>query len=345
MPLCLRVPAVEAEHAIRALKSSGLYARGYKAKRLDDGTVALPVNDAADFKTVRGVLRNFSVAECLETFEGGDRGLTFKDMLKGLIPDDDLSRIPSSYDVVGDVAIVNMPEDLSRYGRLVGEAIVRLSPNIRAVYAGGSVSGDFRVRALRHVYGENISKTVHKEYGLSISVDVLRTYYNPSLSEEHRRVAELINEGEVVGDLFCGVGPFSLHMASLKRVSSYAVDLNPDAIKCLLESIELNKKMLKGSVVPVLDDVKDFLTIVRDEAFDRIIMNLPHKAIEYLEMSCSKVRKGGMIHLYTVSTSEAEAIQSVQKASESMRLMISGTRRVLDYAPRKYVFRVDMIKD
>ncbi len=342
---CVRVPASEAEHVIRALKARGLYADGYKAKRLADGVVAIPLNEGATREALREFLSNYGAVECFEGFEGGVGGLTFKDLLKGLIPEEDLRRVPSSYTIIGDVAVINLPEDLMAYGGLIGEAIANVSRGVRAVYAGSRVVGEYRVKRLKHVYGDAVSKTVHKEYGLSISVDVVRTYYNSSLSEEHRRVAKLICDGEVIADLFCGVGPFSLHAASLRRVVSYAVDFNPDALKCLLESIDMNGKVLKGRVVPVLDDVADFLDLVRDGSFSRVIMNLPHKALEYLPLSHSKVREGGVIHLYVISSSGSGAVEDVRRVSDNLGLSVVGVKRVLDYAPRKYVYRVDLVRD
>lgn len=341
---CVRVLARDVEAALKFLKSRDAYVRNCKVKKLGDGTVAIPIKEDVDLS----LLGEFPVAlvseSCYEDFTCGVLGLSFKDLLEGLVPDGVLMRIPSAYDVIGEVAIINVPEDLLEYGKLIGEAISRVSRNVRAVYAGGYVSGEYRVRGLRHIYGDAVSKTVHREYGLRISVDVLKTYYNPSLAEEHRRVAEVVSDGELVGDLFCGVGPFSLHIASLREATSYAVDFNPDAIRCLIESIEMNKKKLKGKVMPVLSDVRDFLRVVSDGIFDRIIMNLPLEALEYVSLVGGKLRIGGVLHVYLVSYSDEEARHAVSEVVDSSTLSVVGVKKVLDYAPRKYVFRVDLRK-
>lgn len=341
---CVRVLVKDVEAALRFLKSKGVYVRNCKVKKLGDGTAAIPVKEDVDLS----LLGEFPVAlvgeSCYEDFVCGTLGLSFKDLLEGLIPDGILKRIPSAYDVIGEIAIINVPEDLLEYGKLIGEAICRVSNNVRAVYAGGYVGGEYRVRGLRHIYGDALSKTVHKEYGLRISVDVLKTYYNPSLAEEHRRIAEVVSDGELVGDLFCGVGPFSLHIASLRNATSYAVDFNPDAIRCLIESIEMNKKRFKGKVVPVLSDVRDFLRVVSDGVFDRIIMNLPLEALEYVSLVGGKIRIGGVLHVYLVSYSVEEARHAVSEVVDSSIFSVVGVKKVLDYAPRKYVFRVDLRK-
>jgi len=339
---CVRVSAKDVEEVLEFLKSRGAYVRNCKVKKLSDGSVAIPVKEDLDMSLIKELPAVLVSESCYEDFVCGTLGLSFKDLLTGLIPEGVLRRIPSSYDVIGDIAVINIPEDLLEYGRLIGEAISRVSRNVRAVYAGSYVSGEYRVRELKHVFGDPVSKTVHKEYGLRISVDVLRTYYNPSLAEEHRRIAELVNDGELVADLFCGVGPFSLHIASLRNATSYAVDFNPDAIKCLIESIGMNRRKLKGRVVPVLCDVRDFLRIVSDDVFDRVIMNLPLEALEYVPAVSNKLRVGGVIHVYLVSYSVEEVKHLVSNAVNPSAFSVVSVKRVLDYAPRKYVFRADL---
>jgi len=339
---CIRVLLKDLDVALRFLKARDLYVRNCKVKKFGDGTAAIPIREDADLSFVKEFPTTLISESCYEDFTCSTLGLSFKDLLEGLIPEDVLKKIPSAYDVIGDVAIINIPEDLLEYGKLIGEAISKVSRNVRAVYAGSYVRGEYRVRELRHIYGEPVSKTTHKEYGLRISVDVLRTYYNPSLAEEHRRIAESVGDGELVGDLFCGVGPFSLHIASLRNATSYAVDFNPDAVRCLIESIEMNKKRLKGKIVPVLSDVKDFLKVVSNSVFDRVIMNLPLEALKYIPLVSSKLRSGGTLHAYIISYSTEEARHSLTEVIDTSIFSVISVRRVLDYAPKKYVFRADL---
>ncbi|MEO3993473.1 MAG: class I SAM-dependent methyltransferase family protein [Desulfurococcaceae archaeon TW002] len=341
---CVKVLTKDVEKVLKLLKSRDAYVRNCKVKKLSDGTVAIPIKEDINLSIIEELLKNLVSESCYEDFYCGIIGLSFKNLLEGLVPEGVLQRIPSAYDMIGDIAIINIPEDLLEYGRLIGEAISKVSRNVKAVYAGGYVVGGYRVRKLRHIYGDLVSKTVHKEYGLRIAVDVLRTYYNPSLAEEHRRIAELVSDGELIGDLFCGVGSFSLHIASLRNATSYAVDFNPDAVKCLIESIEMNKKRLKGKIVPVLSDVKDFLSVVSEGVFDRIIMNLPLEALEYVPLVSSKLRVGGTLHVYLVSYSVEEAKHMVNEVVDPSIFSLANIRKVLDYAPRKYVFRTDLKK-
>ncbi len=339
---CVKVPLRQAEQALRLLRARNLVAKGLRARRVGDYLLIPLACSSSDAVTL---LREHLVSAevCEELFEETMLGKTFKDYLKGKIPGELLESIPSSYDIIGDIAIIQLPEEALRYGDVVAEAIMRVAKNVKSVYAAGPVEGKYRVRKLIHLGGERRTETVHKEYGVLIRVDVGKTYYNPSLSEEHRRVASLVSEGEDVADLFCGVGPFTLHIITTRRARVFAVDVNPYAIKCLIESLELNSRKIKGKAVPVMGDVRDFLAVVAPVSFDRVIMNLPHAAVSFIGEVLSKVKPAGYLHVYTVARSAGEAREAVMNAvPNDSKVVILDATRVLDYAPRKFIYRVDV---
>ncbi len=268
----------------------------------------------------------------------------FKTILKNLIPENTLKLIPRSYDVVGDIAIINLPKELLSYGEYVGKAILAVSKNVKAVYAAGMTVGEFRVRELTHIAGERRTATTHKEYGIKIYVDISNTYYNPSLSEERRRVANKVVDGESVLDLFTGVGPFTLHIACTKKAYIIANDLNHHATQCLRRSLELNRKALKGVVDIVNGDALEVLNSIRDNSFDKAVLNLPHKSTNYLDETYRTVKEGGTIYTYLIATDKVEALNTLKTAVKS-KPKVGEVVRVLDYAPRKYVFRLELIKN
>ncbi len=340
---CVEVRREEAQKAIEALRKSGLTPRGLRAKKIGD-SVRVPVKDCAE---AMNALKGFEGISCCEdVFEEGGLGLTYLDLLSGVVPEEVLKLLPRSYDIVGDVVIVKLPEGALRYGQAVGQAIAKVVKGVKAVYAAGPVEDEFRVRRLKLIYGERVAETVMKEYGLRIVVNVEKTYVNPSLSEEHRRIARAVRDGEVVADLFSGVGPFSLHIASLHKAKVFSVDKNIHAVECLLKSIIINRRSLKGDIIPVASDVLDFLPAVKDGFFDRAIMNLPLQSLKYLPPVSRVVREGGVIHLYTVSASRERASGDVDEVLRKSKVdaQVREISRVLDYAPRKYVFRVNIVK-
>jgi len=328
---CVSVELRKANDALRKLRDEGLVRRGLIPKRVD-GRLLIPVEDPVRAsKIVEGDV-------CESDFEVSERGKTYKDLLEERLPKGVLASLPRSYDVVGDIAIIRLDREHLRYAEKIAKAIMTIAKNVRAVYASLGVEGEWRVPKLVHLGGEDRTETVHREYGVKIFVDVAKAYFNPGLSGEHRRVAELVRDGETVADLFAGVGPFALHIAKVRKALVFAVDINPWAISCLLRSLTINR--LVGRVVAVSGDARDFLAVVGSGVLDRVIMNLPHHAVEFIPDVLPKLKCGGWAHVYVVAASSEEAVRAVAaKGLEPVRV-----RDVIDYAPRKWVFVVDSRK-
>ncbi len=349
---CIKVRKELASELIKRLKVSKLISDKLLVKREGD-YVLIPIKADPNSGVISELLKEFN-AELLESdFKYSLKGLTYKDLLirEGLVPRNVIDSLPRSFEVIGDVAVIKVRKvsnELLRYGRYVANAVMSISRNVSSVYIEvPGLETDFRVRRLMFLGGTRKTSTIHKEYGIRIYVEIDKVYFNPSLSEEHHRIANYVRDGEVIADLFCGVGPFSLHIASRANCVIYAVDLNPEAIKCLIKSLELNRGRLKGYVVPVNSDVKYFLNILGNEVLDRAIMNLPHKAINYLRHVWPKVRLGGTVHLYVIGHNAEEVRERVvtKVINECLgNALIKDVVKVLDYAPHKYVFRVTLVR-
>ena len=78
-------------------------------------------------------------------------------LLKRSFLPQELKAVFKSYDVVGDIAVIRVPETLKPKSRVVAEAVMQLHKNVRAVLMQTSaVSGDFRLRRLEWVAGEQL---------------------------------------------------------------------------------------------------------------------------------------------------------------------------------------------
>ena len=217
--------------------------------------------------------------------------------LSDKLPPHVLASVPRSWDIIGDIAIVEIPDELRGYEKLIAEAILSIHRNIKSVYAkAGAVSGDFRTRPLRLIGGEDKGITLHREYGIKLYVNVKEAYFSPRLSYERFRVASQVNDGEKVLDMFSGVGPFAIQIASRKSAIVYAIELNPKAYECLVKNIELNK--LKGKVIPLLGDAKEVVNEKLVGTVDRVIMNLPEKALDFIDCALKSLRGKGVLHIY-----------------------------------------------
>jgi len=208
-------------------------------------------------------------------------------------------KVPNSYDVVGCIAIIRVPSASLERAQSMAEAIMNSRKSVKTVLAQVSpVDGDFRLRRLRHVTGENKTSTVHRESGCLFSVDVANCYFSPRLSYERLRVARLVKSSETVVNMFAGVGCFSILIAKQANpVKVFSIDVNPVAIEFMQENIRLNR--VYGTVVPLLGDSKAVISSRLQGVADRVLMPLPEKALEYLPAAVSALKpSGGWIHVH-----------------------------------------------
>ncbi|MFX1474018.1 MAG: class I SAM-dependent methyltransferase family protein [Promethearchaeota archaeon] len=253
------------------------------------------------------------------------RPTNLTEILQDHIPAQFLPKIPHSLDVIGDIAIVELDEELTPFAQEIGQAILLLHNNVVAVYSkAGNIAGPHRLRALNHIAGELRTHTVHVEYGIRIAVDVANTYFSPRLSTEHNRVVELIQPGEMILDMFAGVGPFALLAAKRQPVTVYAIDINEHAIKCLKKSLELNQ--LAGEVIPILGDCRQVVEEQLSGQFDRVIMNLPHESIQFLDTANAAANPAGaIIHLYTITSED----NPLEKQKNQIITVLSRFRKAI----------------
>ncbi len=216
--------------------------------------------------------------------------------------------LPRSFDVIGDIVLIRVPDELASRSAAIGEALLRFVPNARIVGADHGVHGPDRVRRLERIAGAGSWSTRHRENGIEIDVDVERAYFSPRLAREHARVASSVRDGEEVFDLCCGVGPFALAIARDGRARTvWAVDHNPAAIELLVASAA---RLGRGDRLrPVRADVASFLAEGRP--CDRAVLNLPHEGIKYLASVARSVRPAGAIHYYEVVDRTALATRGI----------------------------------
>ncbi len=272
---------------------------------------------------------------------------TLVDALEGKLPPEKLALLPRAYDLIGDIAVLEIPDEISSYSQLIGEVFHNIHSNFKTVLAKkGAVSGTTRVREYTLLAGEDRTKTIHTEYGCRLAVDVAKAYFSPRLLEEHNRIAQLVQTGEIVVDMFCGVGPFAIHITKNTDAKVIAIDINQSAIDLLCESIGLNK--LVGTILPVVADAHDYVNS-NELNIDRVIMNHPSGASDFVSDACSILKPSGIMHYYDFiggdtpeDTLKEKVVGLVEKEGRSVK-KIGLVRRVRDSAPYEFQMVADVI--
>ncbi|MCS7115586.1 MAG: class I SAM-dependent methyltransferase family protein [Nitrososphaerota archaeon] len=220
-------------------------------------------------------------------------------ILAEVLPREELVHVYNSYDIVGDIAIIRLNEKSRRYVERIAEAVMNGHKNVKTVLAQTSpVHGEFRLRKLEYVAGENKTTTIHRESGCVFSVDVEKCYFTPRLSYERLRVAKQVGSGEKIVNMFAGVGCFSIVIAKHSSAEKiYSIDINPVAVKYMHENVRLNR--VYGRVIPIEGDAGEITRKSLVQKADRVLMPLPEKAFQYLDYAVSALQKGGgYIHYY-----------------------------------------------
>jgi tRNA (guanine37-N1)-methyltransferase len=297
---CLKVPKKLGEQAIRLVAELDLFNRDLQIQQTEDSLLIPLTNQplATVLKKFRKKLLNFEIS--VHNFaEREKRNLVPLDFLAEKLPPYLLASVPRAIDFVGDIAIVEIHPELSAYKKAVGEAILNAHKQISTVLAkSGAVEGVYRLRDFEVIAGAKKTATVYREYDCTYHVDVARAYFSPRLSSEHNRVASQVNKGETVVDIFAGVGPFAILIAKKQQnVQVYAVDVNPDAVALLKCNVTVNRA--EKQVMSILGDARQ---VVREQLLgkaDRVIMNLPETALEFVDVACEAIKpEGGIIHYY-----------------------------------------------
>ncbi|HJW66004.1 MAG TPA: class I SAM-dependent methyltransferase family protein [Candidatus Bathyarchaeia archaeon] len=297
--LCIIIPKMYGEKAIAFAGKLAIIDRMLEIQS-DAKHVYIPITrqlSAEELAGLQGQVPDYTLK--LQVFpEKKKQSKTVMEILEGQLPPHLMASLPKALDIVGDIVIVEVPLELESHRSLLGVAILEAHKNVRTVLAKASaVGGEYRLRDFEVIAGEHRTHTVHKEFGCTYQVDVAKAYFSPRLSHEHKRVSSLVQAGETVVDLFAGVGPFSVLIAKNREVRVYAVDLNPDAVELLRTNIRLNR--VENRVLPILGDARRVVEEKLEGFADRVIMNLPEKAIEFVDVACKALKpEGGVVHFY-----------------------------------------------
>jgi tRNA (guanine37-N1)-methyltransferase len=341
----LKVAVSDGERTRKALLEHNLLDIDFKILS-QDGALFIPLRHEVKSELIAIILGSihFETGEMeFESISHGPKNLT--EALESYLSPEELELVPRAYDLIGDIAVLEIPDELSSHREMIGRVFHEVHKNFSTVLAKkGAISGTTRVRDYQYLAGEDKTETIHIEYGCRLAVDLSKAYFSPRLLEEHNRIAQLVEDNEFVVDMFCGVGPFPIHIARHGNAHIVAIDINPDAIALLKKSIGLNK--LVGTVEPIVGDAKDYS---KSKIADRVIMNHPSGAFDFVPDACRILKPQGVLHYYDFvggenpeDTVTNKLTQLVDEAGRTIEI-VSLVRRVRDSAPYEFQMVVDAI--
>ena len=203
--------------------------------------------------------------------------MSVDEVLRKLLPKDHVHEIPSSFELVGHIAHVNLRDDCLPYKYWIGRVILDLNQPciLTVVNKIGTIESDnvFRTFNQEVIAGNstepNWSITTVHEHGCCFQLDFRHVYWNSRLSGEHHRLVQLIqksfkrqcenalNNDEkqqfVVVDLMAGVGPFAIPLTTTiseqtkvaKKPSTNQVEVRLPTQRMTVYANDLNPSSIK----------------------------------------------------------------------------------------------------
>ncbi|XP_055990050.1 tRNA (guanine(37)-N1)-methyltransferase [Sorex fumeus] len=293
------------------------------------------LNDNCFEKAELSILKQLNVNPQISNYDLELSYENFKseEILRAVLPEG--QDVTSGFSRVGHIAHLNLRDHQLPFKHLIGQVVIDKNPGITsAVNKINNIDNTYRNFQMEVLSGEENMMTKVRENNYTYEFDFSKVYWNPRLSTEHSRITELLKPGDILFDVFAGVGPFAIPVAK-KNCTVFANDLNPESHKWLLHNCKLNKVDQKVKVFNL--DGQDFLQgPVREELMQQlgplkesrhsvhIVMNLPAKAIEFL--SAFKSLLDGqpcsneflpIVHCYSFSK-DADPAKDVRQRAETV---------------------------
>eukprot|EP00371_Babesia_bovis_P002614 XP_001611261.1 Met-10+ like-protein [Babesia bovis T2Bo] len=278
----------------------------------------------------------------------------------------DSNGIMVSFETIGHIAHLNLPNERLWAKHIIAKILLDKHKHIRTVVnKTKEVETEFRTMDLELLAGDDDLIATQNENGHTFKIDFRNVYWNSRLIRERERLSETFARGDIVIDMFAGVGPFAIYAAG-KGCLVFANDLNPTGTQYIELNAKLNK--LSDKVFAYNRDARDFVKTVIDSGIldkqttsvkDHVmkvdskvhfVMNLPKDAIEFLD-SLKGLAKGidpenirtCVVHCYCFSEA-ADVETDIDARMEGVLGVKIPDKKIVtvrDVSPKKHMYCIE----
>jgi len=233
--------------------------------------------------------------------------------------------------VIGDILVLkNEPSNIQELLQL---------PEVKRIVKLGRINGHKREPDVEILVGDN-TETIHRENHCLFKLDVARVMWSKGNTTERQRIGSIVNDGEIIVDMFAGIGYFSIPIAvHSKPKKIYSIEINPVSYSYLKENIVLNKA--ESIIKPIFGDCRK---VAPKGIADRVLMGYIGNTHEFLGTAMETVKPGGIIH-YHESVPDIlkfeRPLQRIVDAAKSHELKILKKRIIKKYSPGVYHVVID----
>jgi len=242
------------------------------------------------------------------------------------------SRIaPSKWERLGEVVVIRVPPEGQALAATIGQAYGRALRVRTVVQDQSGIHGPLRTPDMRVLWGDG-TETVHTEAGVKYRLDVAHVMFSSGNIRERTGISARVKPGEVVVDLFAGIGYFTLPIALQSRPSAiYACERSPLSFRYLVENVRLNRA---DCVIPLLGDCRETAPC---GVADWVLMG-HFDGREYLDVAFRALRGRGTIVYHELCPKEQYPDALTRRLAAAARaswmdVRSIRTRIVKSYAP------------
>ncbi|MFW9828578.1 MAG: class I SAM-dependent methyltransferase family protein [Candidatus Thorarchaeota archaeon] len=280
--------------------------------------------------------------------------MKFKNKLRESLRDDlieqELRLLPRGFQSLGDIIIIKLNPELMKKEKLIANKYLKLLPSIRSVYVNrGKIIGTFRApESVQFVAGKDDPIVEHKEHEIIYRFDVTKIMFSKGNLKERKFLATLVKKGEIIVDMFAGIGYFSLPIAKHSLVDKiYSIEINPESYKFLVENIKLNH--LTEKIQPIKGNCKIEVVELSKSGIraDRVIMGVFPAPKEYISGALNLVKDEGTIFHYEGVVEEEKYMTLYNEfrdiaKKEGFTCELKSHRFVKSYGPKLYHVVLDI---
>ncbi|MFH0927521.1 MAG: hypothetical protein V1822_02980, partial [Candidatus Micrarchaeota archaeon] len=271
-----------------------------------------------------------------------------KELLKNKLTKKEFLYLFSSYDIVGSIAIIDIPKGLGKKKKLIANELLNSSKILKTVaIKSGATQGKYRIRKITPIAGIKTTKTISSESGCKFKIDINKAYYTNRFASDRLEIASQLTQNENVLALFSGICPYPIVIEkNAKNLPKkiIAIELNPQAHKLAIENISINKC---SKIEAIHADAKKELKKKKYKDWEnRILMPHPTQAMHFLGDAINAAKSGAIIHFYTFAPPEnPKAPYSgaiVQAKAQNASLKLLHAKIVRPFSKEKSQVRLDL---
>ncbi len=228
---------------------------------------------------------------------------------------------------IGDILILDNKFDFESEDEL---ELLAKKHNVKTIMKIDHIQGTKREPVYKILFGSD-TETVNKENGCLFKLDLAKVMWSKGNNNERLRIAKLVEDDEVVLDMFAGIGYFSIPIgvhSNAKHI--YSIEINPNSYFYLNENIKLNKLT---NVTPILGDCKD---VAPKYNADRIVMGYVKTTHHYLKAAIDSLNEGGILHYHETvpeKLMKTRPVERIMSQAGSRDVELIKINKIKKYAP------------